>query len=296
LLLVGLVAPVVPTAQAADGSASTLQLSSNTLSQGQTVTVSGLRWTPNTVIQASLCGDDAAGGSVDCAVASSVTLTSGTAGVIDGRLAVVVPPKPCPCVVLVVGAQSGYLKTLPVTIVGAPVADVSSAKPTTSKLTVVDARLLGSNPFSQWFGMSSRRTLSLTLRNEGAAPASSIQVIASLGSRPLLSAQLSDLGIGREKTYELPLTIPALSVGSLNVDGRVFTDDGQQAAFKVPLSIWPIGLLILAILLLQVVLLAARNILRRRHEGQRSKDDLAPPTSQVPVEQPNSTEPVSAAR
>jgi hypothetical protein len=142
--------------------------------------------------------------------------------------------------------------------------------------------LEGSTPVAAWFGFPATRTLELILTNTGAAPATSMHLIADLDSTPVLNTHLAPVGPGQTKTYELSVTIPALSVGNMNLNGHIFTGDGQQTSFKVPVSIWPVGLLLVAILLAQMILLAVRNIMRRRH----GRNNPEPPTEAVTGEQP----------
>jgi hypothetical protein len=69
----------------------------------------------------------------------------------------------------------------------------------------------------------------------------------------------------------------------MNLNGHIFTGDGQRTSFKVPVTIWPVGLLLAAIVLAQIILLAVRNIMRRRHERKNPKSPTEAVTGEVPI-------------
>jgi len=287
LLAGGVVGVGSSLAQAASRAVPTLQLSETTLVAGRAVTLAGVHWVPNTALQASVCGANAVDGSVDCAVTSSVTFSSGPGGVIEGTLLAAVPPQPCPCVVLVVGEQRGYVKMFPVTIVGVPVAAVGSPE-VSSHIVVVDAHLIGSTPIAEWFGFSATRTLAVSVRNTGSASAFPLRLFASLGITPVVSQRLTPLGPGKVRNYEVPVTFPALSVGNLTLNGHISSGNGQLVGFKVPVAIWPFGLLVAGLIIAQIILLAWRNVARRRYERNNPPpaEPEDPPTMETEVVRP----------
>jgi hypothetical protein len=187
-------------------------------------------------------------------------------------LAVVVPPTPCPCVVASFDANSlAGPVTAPITIEGASSSSTPITLPQTPapNIVVVNAKLQGSMPVGAWFGLPVTRTLALTLRNAGTLPASSINLFASLGSTPLVSRQLPGLGVGQQRTYMVPVSLPALSVGNLSITGHVDRGNGQLESFKASSPLWPWGLFIIAFLVVLLILLRVRNVLRRRREQKK---------------------------
>ncbi len=264
-VIVCLLAVVLPVKQAEAASQGTLTLATSTVVPGRAVTVAGVGWAPNTVLQASICGANAVSGSVDCAAQSSVIFSAGPTGTIESTIPIVIPPKPCPCVVLIAGTTISYLKRIPVTVAGAATAPVVRASRTVDDVEIVRAQFVGSTPLRQWFGLPATRTVSVTVRNTGSAATSNIDFFASLGTTPLTNHQLAPLGAGREATYLVSVPIPALTIGNVNVSGHV--DSGEQLkGFGVRTTIWPFGLLLLALVVIQCVLLLLRNFARRRHE------------------------------
>ena len=100
--------------------AEALHLGSSTLVVGRSGTLEGTGWPPGSSLQAAICGALADAGSADCANTSAVTVAPGPDGAVSATFPVVVPPTPCPCVVLVQGNGVDYLERFPVEVVGAP--------------------------------------------------------------------------------------------------------------------------------------------------------------------------------
>jgi hypothetical protein len=278
LLAIGMLGVTATAQPAAAATTPTLQLSTTALVPGETTTFEGAGWKPNTVFQASVCGARAVNGSEDCDVTSSMTFAANLNGVISAALVVVVPPKPCPCVVLVTGPQNENRRTFPVTIAGVPYSAVT-AQPSVSRVVVERASLTGSVSPRQWFGLAVSRTLVLTLMNTGAAPTQSLHIYASLGLTPVASRHLAGLSPGRQRTYQIRVRIPALSVGRLTITGRVTNGVGNIDVVKVPATFFPFGLLIVLLILIQLVLLLIRNAVRRRSDA-RSSEALGSPDAE----------------
>ena len=268
----------------AAGAKPSLSVVPSTAAPGQTVAVSGSGFLARGTFQVQICGQNAVHGSADCAGVASASVQADAQGNLSAPVTVVVPPTACPCVVAAFSVTSALTVTTPIAIPGASATPSPVSPPTVprSHLVVAKSELAGSTPVAAWFGFPATRTLDLTLTNTGAAPATSLHLIVDLDSTPVLNTHLAPLGPGQTKTYEVSVTIPALSVGNMNLNGQIFTGDGQRTSFKVPVTIWPVGLLLAAIVLAQMILLAVRNIMRRRHERNSPK----PPTEAVTGELP----------
>jgi hypothetical protein len=170
--------------------------------------------------------------------------------------------------VFVTKPTSDFVARLPVAIAGAPVAPVIPARPAESHIDVLEATLTGSTNPAQWFGLAASRTLSITLRNVGNVPTRHLTIYASLDQTPIGSQRLPDLAARGERTYLIPVELPPLAVGSVTINGRLYGSTGQSSAFHVPESVFPWGLIVVALIVIQLVLLSIRNILRRRRERQ----------------------------
>lgn len=276
----------------AAGNKPVVAVNPSTASIGQTVIVNGSGLPAHDIFQVQVCGQNARNGSADCATAATFTVQAQSNGAFAASVVVVTPPTPCPCVVAAFSVTSGLTITTPISVPGAPFSSspVSTLQVPRSHVVVAKSELAGSTPIAAWFGFPTTRTLNLTLTNSGAAPATALQMIVDSGSSPVLNTHLAPVGQRQTRTYAIAVTIPALSVGNVNLNGSIFTGDGQKITFKVPLSIWPVGLLLAALVLIQIILLAVRNIMRRRYERnhpQRSLDPLAgaePTVSSEPTE------------
>ena len=69
---------------------------------------------------------------------------------------------------------------------------------------------------------------------------------------------------------------PAVSVGNVTVNGQVITGEGRTTRFDVPVTVWPVGLLVALVILVQMLLLLGRNA-RRRRRYERSDPPAAGP-------------------
>ena len=267
-----------------------LAISPTTAAPGQTVIVTGTDLTPRSIYQVQVCGQNAVHGSADCAAAATSTTQVDPQGTLSVPVAVVLPPTQCPCVVAAFPVTVGPQLTTPISIEGASTSNAPTTTPQvpTSHLVVVHAGFTGSTPLKQWFGFQATRTLAVSLLNRGSARASDMRLFASLGNTPVVSTRLSALGAGQVRTYDVPVTFPALTVGNQTLKGHVVTEDGQIVEFKTSTSVWPIGLVVVALILVQMILLAWRNIARRRYERNNPKptEPEDPPTMETEVVPP----------
>ena len=145
--------------------------STGLLSPGQTVSVTGAGWAPGEFVSVQVCGNDGVNGSSDCDVASGASFPILT-GELRTPIVVTIPPRPCPCVILAVGALT-QAKT-PISIAGTTSAPVSSDSPLVNPdigptLRVDRAVVEDDAEWPSWFGAPAERTLVLTVTNTGAA-------------------------------------------------------------------------------------------------------------------------------
>lgn len=253
----------VESAGAAARSPGRLVVSPTSARPGQRVSVTAEGLTPSADFLVEVCGDDALEGSTDCAVGTAIERATSEVGGFGGTLAVAVPPAPCPCVVAAVAVTTGTRFDTPIDIVGAPSAPLRRGAPV-YRLTVLGAAVDGGGGPAEWFGGSAHRTLVLRIRNTGTVPVADPQLLLSYGTEPEPVGRVAGLAPGAVRTVRLPVTYPALTVGDATLDGRLGPGDGRFEPFTVTTTLVPWGLLAVALVVLQLVLLAVRNVLRRR--------------------------------
>jgi hypothetical protein len=259
-------------ATSGDRTAPTLSLSSTTVAPGQSVGLSGAHWPAHLVLEASICGGAALLGHQDCDLGRSITFGPADNGVVQTSISVGIPPKPCPCVVLVTQTDpmSSFEMTVPIDIVGAPNATPQPPpSPYQPTVTVIDPRVVSVASWTSWFGAAAAEELVVRVRNNGQG-----------SLRPLLAAQWLDgttphvidtpasktIPVGRTVTLVAPFSLSTFAWGHKEVVGQV-----QGTTFDVDFttgaSTHPWGLVLLAALIfLTIVALIVRAVLRRRHD------------------------------
>ena len=273
--LAALVAVTVPAGVATAGEESPdIVLSTTVLVPGRPVALSGTHWPQGTTLHAVLCGANAVDGSADCVEEAAVTMTPGPDGALQGVMQVVLPPRPCPCVVLVTGLTSSFSTTIPVDVRGAPTAPAVSEAPSTQPLALqVEARVTGGASLATVLGGAAHRAVHVTMRNTGKVPLRPVVTARwGRGSSPrqaIASPATGVLAPGEARTIVVPFHLDPLSVGNYTIAGEV-TGAGRSVPFTSSTSTWPWGLLVVA----QVVLLLVRNAVRRilaRHEARERR-------------------------
>jgi len=240
-----------------------LGVSPTTAAPGSTVQVTGTGFLHKHLYQLQVCGNEAAQGSVDCDQTQAQMALTTASGTMETTLAVTLPPVPCPCVVAALSVGNESLVTTPLTIPGTSTAPTIT-RPQQGKLVVRSARLLGGTQPSEWLGFGADRTLEVTVQNVGSVSMQPITLIASIGGTPAMLPSLPGLAPGATHTYSLAVAFPALSVGRTTLTGRIGVMGEQFATFKVGISFYPWAIPVLAIVVGQGLLLAIRNLLRRR--------------------------------
>lgn len=259
----------------------TLSLNSTVVAPGQTVALSGGGWPPHLILQASICGGAALLGHEDCDLSRSITFGPADDGVVQTSMSVGVPPTPCPCVVLVTSTDPtmNLQMTVPIDILGAPIAPPTPAPPPYQPLVrVIDAHVVSVSSWMSWFGAAAAEKLVVTVRNIGQGPL-----------RPLLAAQWLDgttptvidtpasttIPVGRTVTLVAPFSLATFTWGHERVVGQV-QGTTFDVGFTSGTSTYPWGLVVLAVLVFfAIVALIVRTIVRRRHRHP------GPPTSDL---------------
>lgn len=227
-------------------------------------------WQPGTTVQVEICGGGALRGSADCDTLRAAVALVAADGTFRLTLIAGTPPTACPCVLRAVAAQGGARAQTSLAVAGAADAPAAPAPAPAVHVDVVAATLSGGPRFAELFGAPAHRTLTVTLSNPGDRP---------LGRAPLLVAwgpgASADLPVGEpvtaelpargERTYRIPVRLPAAAFGRYSVGGRY-----ASAEFAVTTDLYPWGLLgvaFLAVLLaVYTVSVAARRGAERRRE------------------------------
>jgi hypothetical protein len=280
---------------AASGPRPSIIVSPGVANPNEVVTVTGRNFPPDSDIQTQVCGNNAVNGSADCVQSTSQEVSTTKSGLFSMQLVVTIPAKPCPCVVMALDFSSSVTPTTPITINGAPVATPKGT--TIQKLQVLDAHLTGNGPWTAWFGAPPKRTLVFTVRNPNSAAYVNPPLILAIGNagdtttHEATTQNLSTIGPNATKTYEIPVSFPAVSIGEHQVVGIV-GNAGLSKAFKVQTWLFPWGLLVVILIVLEILLLLTtryfRERRRRKEEAQGAAAladgvDGAPPTGEVPA-------------
>jgi hypothetical protein len=251
------------------------------IAQGATFKVRGEGWSPGSLVQVEVCGAEARSGSSDCAVATAQILVADDTGVIQGRLSVVVPPSPCPCVIRAFTQDSDSIATTPVEIPGAPTdhpGDGTVTAPALRRVVVQNVVLRGSDTFATWWGAPAHRTLEFEVVNTGsvAIDDASIALRAGPSENPtgfVPPVKIDRIEVGESKRFSVPIEFPALSFGEQRVVGTV-NGTSQPTVFAATTTTHPWLLIIVpSVVLLQLLLLLIRNIVRRRLHDEEPIDD-----------------------
>jgi hypothetical protein len=298
--IVGAVALTILTAwpTAAQGLLSrNLQLSTTLLTPGKYVTISGSKWPTNASLQATVCGDDAVDGSVDCATVNAMTFSPNSAGQVSAALLVVLPPKPCPCVVMV-ESLSGFIKSFPVEVIGAPIAPVTQIKlHDASRFSVVNVYVVARSSFWSFFGAPTPETLVVTLRNNEQSTSATPLVSAVWGRGPhpahlITLPKGSSFRPGETRTLDVPFDLAPLSLGTYNVAVRPSSASSPQSVGTTATT-WPYGLFFLPLVVVMVVLfrhrkkpshaarISARKVRRTQPSANLRRIEFALPSNEM---------------
>ncbi|MGW0398945.1 neocarzinostatin apoprotein domain-containing protein [Streptomyces sp. NPDC003002] len=156
---------------AADEGKPTVALSLQEAAQGTDITVTGTGWRAETMVMLLVCGQNMIGGTNSCANADGVAVAAAADGHFAAQLAVVAPPKPCPCVVHVTSVNGDRSTVaVPLKITGHPVAELPAESGTARLAMLTGVRLEGEDGVLTWFGAPPRRKFTATVGNLGSAP------------------------------------------------------------------------------------------------------------------------------
>lgn len=262
----------------AQNSTPTIIVDSTNVALGQKVLVQGRGWPAHDVARVEVCGNAALNLSADCDLPGGVSAGVGADGSFSMLLGISNPGVPCPCVVRVTTAGSTLEAKQTIHIVGLPVEDPTIALPAdpADTLEVGQPRLVRDTSWTTWFGASSQMTLLFSVRNIGSTPLANVplSMVFGKGEDPtgfVASPDIGALNVGEATIVSLPVAIPALAWGTYKVKGTAGAP-GRALGFETRTSFHPWGLVALAVLLAQLLLLLIRNRLRDRNTPQPTMD------------------------
>ncbi|MDI2132290.1 hypothetical protein [Yinghuangia seranimata] len=136
------------------------------------VRVTGAGWPKGALVNISVCGQNALGGTRTCALPSAVQTPVSDAGMINVSLKVALPPVPCPCVVraVTVTGTDQQDHTAPLEIEGAPFAALPADVKTPGRLVFLTSKMTGKDTLFTWFGSPVSRRFEIEVGNMGQSP------------------------------------------------------------------------------------------------------------------------------
>lgn len=249
---------------------------------GETMLVRGERWPDGATLIVELCGHGGLRGSVDCDVGHQATAGVGPSGQFAVELPVGLPPAPCPCVVKATDQSTQISASAPIAVAGIPTVPITAEDlPEPRSLEIRSVRIAGGQRIAELFGAGGRRTLEFTVVNTGplAVDSPRVSIAWGRGENPdgfVTPPTTPRLEPGQTETFTVALVRSAMTLGSqtavVEVEGL-----GAPVTASAKTSAYPWGLLAIALVLLQLVLLRIRNRVRRR---------IAPNEDTAPAELP----------
>jgi len=255
------------------------------VNSGATFEVAGKGWPADTLVQLEICGAEGRSGSSDCAAEAAQVVASNARGNLSGRLSLVVPPSPCPCVVRAISDASSAIATTPIDIPSAPSAlpgDGTVTAPAMRRLDVSNTALQGGDSFGTWLGRAPQRTFVFDVKNTGSVAVTNATITLSAGPADnptgfVTPIRIERMEVGETRRFSVPITFQNLAYGRQAVRATV-NGTSVPIAFTASTTTHPWLLIIVPILLvLQAILLGIRNLVRRRlHES----DEAAAPETE----------------
>jgi hypothetical protein len=242
---------------------------SSSLSPGALITVDGQDWPQRSAVLVELCGN-LGSNSLDCDQPRSRTVGVGIEGSFRAVISAAIPPKPCPCVIRVTSLSSSHRYSIPVEVLGAPVAAVQEVvgKRSQGALQVDAIQLEPVSAFGEWFGRSPKRELKFRVTNTSTEVLRDVPVEVLVGSgtdtgRQVEVQPIAQLDPGAVTFVSASVGFDPLTLGRAELHGIVGRDD-WRAVFEADTRSFPWGLLVILLVLLQVALVLGRNLVRRR--------------------------------
>ncbi|GAB2763051.1 hypothetical protein GCM10027072_72120 [Streptomyces bullii] len=156
-----------------------VELSTSQAGTGSSITVTGAGWRPRALVMVLICGQSTpsrgvTGGTNSCANGDGRAVTVGAEGRFRGKLPVVEPPVPCPCVVHLATVTGPRAEADVAFQVAGHAVEPLPAQAAGGRLSVLAAPRLAdadedAGRLLTWFGSPPARTLVVTVGNVGAS-------------------------------------------------------------------------------------------------------------------------------
>ncbi len=240
--------------------------------EGATFKVAGTGWPADTLIQLEVCGAEARSGTSDCASDAAQVVASNVRGTFEGRLALVVPPSPCPCVVRALSQTTTDTALTPIEIPGAPTShagDGDITAPALRRLEASNVELSGSDNLRTWMGASPQRVFMFELKNTGSVAVNNATVTMTAGPSDnptgfVKPVKIERMEVGQTRKISVPIEFPNLSYGEQSVRATL-NGTSMPTTFAATTTTHPwLVIIIPIVVVLQLLLLLIRNALRRR--------------------------------
>jgi hypothetical protein len=256
-----------------------LKLSAARVKPGDAVAVLGRGWPRAVAFQAALCGNGGVDGNADCDNTSAIVFSSADNGVVEAKLDVTVPPRPCPCVVLVIAQETGRQFLLPVKVVGVPTAAVRSATAFAGRhtITISDVVVRAHRSFGAWLGAPAARTLAFEVHNTGPSAVYNpvVAVRWGKGATPnhvVTSPEMKPLAAGETQHVEVPFRLDGLAFGRFTVVAEV-SGAAYPADLRTATSNRPWGLVVLTLIVLAILVVVIGRAISRRMDAEAGEED-----------------------
>ena len=251
--------------------------------------LAGFNGVPVTI---SICGNEARRGSVDCDMTASLVRETPVEGAVGTDLTVTAPPTPCPCIIRASSQDNLQVAVAPLVIIGHPVADVVGGAAAAEVLGVG----ITANPAPAGFGDTIRSSLGgpttyeVTIRvtNRATFDVPAVAVASTYTrhwSGDTRNIDVDDPGTlspGESWITTVQVDVPSLTFGDVEWRATV-SGQGPSVTATDTTSSRPILLyLLMAILAIDLLILAWRLIARVRRREERDWEPDDNPFSGVP--------------
>lgn len=265
-LTVGLASTAVGGAQAASP---TVAIDRTGTAAGEVLLITGGGWPAGATLIVELCGHGGIRGTVDCDVGHQRTAGVGASGMFAVELTSGMPPSPCPCVVKATDQATQIAATAPIAVAGMYTVPIAAGDERPERTIEISSMTIsGGGTVAELFGAGGRRVLELTLVNTGALAVDSpdLSIAWGQGGDPdgfVAPPDTKSMEPGETQTLLVPLHRDALTFGRhtalVEVQGL-----GSPVVARATTTSHPWGLVALALMAVQVLLLRLRNRIRRR--------------------------------
>lgn len=269
----------------------TIEIAENADSETLTYGIAGTGWIPGTLVQLELCGNNARGGSVDCALGTAQIVAADSQGQVRGRLSTSPPPSLCPCVVRAVSLDSYDTATTPVRVPGVAELPADAVEeeqpPPVTELTVRTRLVEDGSPWGPWIGTAPKRKLVVMIANTGGVPVDDAVLSVTVGRSDPPTGFVEPVALGafdvdEVREVEVPVELPAFTWGGYQVHGEI-TGATEPVEFTESTSSYPWLLIVLAIFAVaHFALVLLRRAIRKRLPDDPTGQEASMPTPPGP--------------